>query len=402
MPRDARHSPRTVQVARTVALRFRNRRCITGFIFIARFASSVRRPVLVLLSRCGDCQYMVRRKGPRLGRSWLQHSHGSIFFHSACPYVDFEAKRGPVFLTFVSCQVAASLLSSWRRQTEDSLRHARDELEVKVGERTAELKNANETLLNQIAEQRRTEESLEITRTELARVARITTIGELTASIAHEVNQPLAAVVSNADACVAWLSHQNPNLGEARAAAERTVHGATRASEVIVQIRSLINKTTPERKRVHINEIIEDTVALVNFQGMRNNVSVAIELTPDLPVVFGDRIQLQQVVLNLMMNGIEAMTAVTDRPRKLLVRSQMQDAGQVHVSVQDSGIGVSAEVMARLFEPFFTTRSKGIGMGLPISRSIIEAHGGRLWAESTVSQGSIFQFMLPSADGPVA
>ncbi len=308
----------------------------------------------------------------------------------------------PFFLTFVSCQVAASLLSSWRRQTEDSLRHARDELEVKVGERTAELKNANETLRNQIAEQRRTEESLEITRTELARVARITTIGELTASIAHEVNQPLAAVVSNADACVAWLSHQNPNLGEARAAAERTVHGATRASEVIVQIRSLINKTTPERKRVHINEIIEDTVALVNLQGMRNNVSVAIELTPDLPVVFGDRIQLQQVVLNLMMNGIEAMTAVTDRPRKLLIRSQIQDAGQVHVSVQDSGIGVSAEVMARLFEPFFTTRSKGIGMGLPISRSIIEAHGGRLWAESTVSQGSIFQFMLPSADGPVA
>jgi signal transduction histidine kinase len=135
---------------------------------------------------------------------------------------------------------------------------------------------------------------------------------------------------------------------------------------------------------------------------MRNNVSVAIELTPDLPVVFGDRIQLQQVVLNLMMNGIEAMTAVTDRPRRVLIRSQMQDAGQVHVSVQDSGIGVSAEVMARLFEPFFTTRSKGIGMGLPISRSIIEAHGGRLWAESTVSQGSIFQFMLPSADGPVA
>jgi C4-dicarboxylate-specific signal transduction histidine kinase len=298
--------------------------------------------------------------------------------------------------------VAASLLSSWRRQTEDSLRHARDELEVKVGERTAELKNANETLLNQIAEQRRTEESLEITRTELARVARITTIGELTASIAHEVNQPLAAVVSNADACVAWLSHQNPNLGEARAAAERTAQGATRASEVIVQIRSLINKTTSERKRVHINEIIEDIVALVNLQGMRNNVSVAIELTPDLPVVFGDRIQLQQVVLNLMMNGIEAMIAVTDRPRKLLIRSQMQDAGQVHVSVQDSGIGVSAEVMARLFEPFFTTRSKGIGMGLPISRSIIEAHGGRLWAESTVSQGSIFQFMLPSADGPVA
>ena len=153
----------------------------------------------------------------------------------------------PFFLTFVACQVVANWLISWRRQTEDSLRRARDELEVRVGERTAELKNANDALLNQIAEQRRTEESLQITRTELARVARITTIGELTASIAHEVNQPLAAVVANADACVAWLSHENPNLVEARAAAERTVQGATRASEVIVRIRSLINKTAPER-----------------------------------------------------------------------------------------------------------------------------------------------------------
>ena len=306
----------------------------------------------------------------------------------------------PFFLTFVSCQVAASLLSSWRRQTEDSLRHARDDLELKVEERTAELKNANEALLNQIAEQRRTEESLEITRTELARVVRITTIGELTASIAHEVNQPLAAVVSNADACVAWLSHQNPNLGEARAAAERTVHGATRASEVIVQIRSLINKTTPERKRVHINEIIEDTVTLIHLQATRNDVSVATELAPDLPVVFGDKIQLQQVILNLTMNGIEAMTAVSDRPRQLLIRSRMQDGSQVLVSIQDSGVGLSAEVMARLFEPFFTTRSKGIGMGLPISRSIIEAHGGRLWAESAVSQGSVFQLTLPAAGGP--
>ena len=138
-------------------------------------------------------------------------------------------------------------------------------------------------------------------------------------------------------------------------------------------------------------------VALVSLQGMKNNVSVTMELMPDLPVVLGDRIQLQQVIMNLMMNGIEAMTAVTDRPRRLLIRSEMQDAGQVLVSIQDSGIGVSAEVMARLFEPFFTTRSKGIGMGLPICRSIIEAHGGRLWAESTVSEGSVFQFTLPSA-----
>jgi C4-dicarboxylate-specific signal transduction histidine kinase len=308
----------------------------------------------------------------------------------------------PFFLTFVACVLIANWVIGWRRQTEDSLRRARNQLEVRVGERTAELKSANEALLEQIAEQKRTEEALQITRTELARVVRITTIGELTASIAHEVNQPLAAVVANADACVAWLSHQNPNLVEARAAAERTTQGATRASEVIVRIRSLINKATPEKERVHINEIIQETVALAESQAARNDVSIVVDLAQELPVVLGDRIQLQQVILNLVMNGIESMTGTTDRARRLLIRSQIQNPEQVLVSVQDSGVGVTAEVMSRLFEPFFTTRSKGMGMGLPISRSIIESHGGKLWAESNGSQGSTFQFTLPSGGGPVA
>jgi len=308
----------------------------------------------------------------------------------------------PFFVTFVACQVVANWLISWRKETEDSLRRARDELEAKVAERTVELKDTNVALLNQMAEQKRTEEALQLTRTELARVVRITTIGELTASIAHEVNQPLAAVVANADACVAWLSHQTPNLVEARAAAERATQGATRASEVIVRIRSLINKATPEKARVQVNETIEEAVALADGQASRNNVSLLVELSPDLPVVLGDRIQLQQVILNLVMNGIEAMASVTDRPRQLIIRSRNQDAAQVCVSVQDCGVGVALDVMPRLFEPFFTTRSAGMGMGLPISRSIIEAHGGRLWAESTVSKGSVFQFTLPTAGGSIA
>lgn len=186
---------------------------------------------------------------------------------------------------------------------------------------------------------------------------------------------------------------------EARAAAERAVNGATRASDVIKRIRSLINKTPPEKVPVQLNEVIEEVVSLTEGQASRNNVSVAVELAPELPIVLGDRIQFQQVILNLMMNGIEAMAGVGDSQRQLHIKSCVPAVDRVCVSIRDTGIGVGAESMERLFEPFFTTRSEGIGMGLPISLSIIEAHGGRLWAESTIDQSSVFQFTLPTGQG---
>jgi C4-dicarboxylate-specific signal transduction histidine kinase len=341
----------------------------------------------------------------RTGPGWLAVvcSTLAVMYFFTPPLHSFavEARHWPVFLTFIACQVGVTQLISWRRRTEEAIRQARDELEIRVAERTIELKNANDALVRQMAEQKRTEETLQATRAELARAARITTIGELTASIAHEVNQPLAAVVANADACVAWLSREHPDLAEAQAAAERATQGATRASEVIARIRSLITKATPGKSRIQINRIIEQTAALAEGQATRNHVTIRLELSSDLPLVLGDSIQLQQVVLNLLVNGIEAMTTVADRPRALTFRSQCEGSTQIRVTVQDSGIGLSEQVMGRLFEPFFTTRTKGMGMGLSISRSIIEAHGGRLWAESNGS-GAIFQFTLPTGDGTAA
>src|SRR6185503_19044892 len=189
----------------------------------------------------------------------------------------------------------------------------------------------------QMAEQRRTEETLQATRTELARVVRITAIGEMAASIAHEVNQPLAAVVANADACVAWLTRQTPDLGEAKSAALRAVEGATRASQVIARIRSLISKGAPQREPVDINSLIEEALVLAKGQVVLNKISLSLLLDPALPLVSGDRIQLQQVLMNLIANAIDAMANVTGRERTLEIRSQRVHAQSISVSVQDSG-----------------------------------------------------------------
>src|SRR6267378_1887139 len=239
------------------------------------------------------------------------------------------------------------------------------------------------------------EQALRKAQAELARVTRVTTLGELTASIAHEVNQPLAAVIANAEACLRWLDRETPDLAAARRSVEWAISDASRASDVVRGVRALANKTDMERVPLDVNDIVREVIALVRRELISHSISLRTELAPDPPMILGDRVQLQQVMINLVMNGIEAMEPVLDRPRKLLIRSHRDDAQRMLVSVTDCGIGISRENADRLFKAFFTTKSGGMGMGLSICRSIMEAHGGRLWATANVAHGATFQFTLP-------
>ena len=220
------------------------------------------------------------------------------------------------------------------------------------------------------------------------------TMGELAASIAHEVNQPLAAVIANGNACLRWLAGEAPNLDEAREAARRIIRDGKRAGEVIARTRALSRKTETEKERLDLNEAIQEVVALVQGEVRRNRVALRLDLASDLPPVLGDRVQLQQVVLNLLMNGIEALSAVGDRPRALVISTQSGAVDQVRVTVQDSGSGLDPQSLDRIFEAFYTTKRGGMGMGLSISRSIVENHGGRLWAVANAGPGATFQFTL--------
>jgi PAS domain S-box-containing protein len=246
-----------------------------------------------------------------------------------------------------------------------------------------------------LTERKHVEGALRDAQTNLAHVVRITTLGELAASIAHEVNQPLAAVVANAEACLRWLDRRSPDLDAARRSVEWIIDDGNRASEVIRRVRALANKTDIEKVPLDVNDVVSEVIALVQRELISHQVSLRTEFAPALPTILGDRVQLQQVIINLVMNGIEAMQSVTDRPRELVIRSRQDETQQVLVSVTDCGVGIAAENAGRLFNAFFTTKSSGMGMGLSICRSIVEAHNGRLWATANGPHGATFQFTLP-------
>jgi PAS domain S-box-containing protein len=250
-----------------------------------------------------------------------------------------------------------------------------------------------------LSERKHAEQVLRDTQTNLAHVMRITTLGELTASIAHEVNQPLAAVVINAGACLSWLDRGTPDLDAVRRSVEWIIDDGNRASEVIRRVRGLAKKTDLEKVPLDVNDVVWEVIALMQRELISHRASLQMELAPALPMVLGDRVQLQQVIINLVMNGVEAMQSVTDRPRELMIRSRQDETHQVLVSVTDCGVGISAENADRLFNAFFTTKSSGMGMGLSICRSLVEAHGGRLWATANVPHGTTFQLTLPANTG---
>lgn len=247
-----------------------------------------------------------------------------------------------------------------------------------------------------ITERKLAELALQESQAALARVARVATLGEFTASIAHEINQPLAAVATNASASLHWLAAHPPNLGEARAAMSNAMKEANRASGVIERLRILLKKTPPELRPLDVNEVIREVLALAHRQLVAGGVTIRTKLGGDVPVVIGDRIQLQQVMLNLIMNAIDAMLATQDRPRTLVIKSA-KDEDNVVVEFQDSGKGLDPRQASRIFESFFTTKPEGIGLGLSISRSIVESHGGCLSAAPGCGQGAVFQVILPKA-----
>jgi PAS domain S-box-containing protein len=242
---------------------------------------------------------------------------------------------------------------------------------------------------------KQSQEALRNTQAELANMARVMTLGQLTASIAHEVNQPLSGIITNASTCLRMLDADPPNIDGARETARRTIRDGNRASEVIARLRALFSKRQAATEPVDLNEAAREVIALLLSKLQRNNVSLRSELADDLPLVTGDRVQLQQVIMNLLQNASDAMNNVHDRARQLLIQTQQDDADLVRLTVQDSGIGLDPQTVSRLFDPFYTSKNNGMGIGLSVSRSIIENHGGKIWAKPNDGPGAMFSFSIP-------
>jgi signal transduction histidine kinase len=294
-----------------------------------------------------------------------------------CERGDFPTETDRMLLTVAANHAATAFLSAnlvhERRRAEDEVRKARDELEMKVMERTAELQR---------------------TMAELTHMNRVATVGVLSASIAHEINQPLTAIVMEAGAAQQWLTWKEPNIEKARGSLDRIESASHRAGEIITSLRGMFKKETQARNPIDINKLIFTVLAIVRHELQKDGVELRTQLDESLPAPQGDRVQLQQVVLNLVLNAIEAMRSVA--PRILSIRSCVSQPNFVSVAVEDTGAGIDPSIQDRIFNPTFTTKERGMGIGLSICHSIIESHGGRIWVTQGIDRGSIFQFELPT------
>jgi len=314
----------------------------------------------------------------------------AFYYYFLAPMHSLAANEIPRFISFAVSLLFVGLLTSAQRNATESLKRAHDHLQGVV----QDLQRTNEALQAESSERKRAEEKLQQAQADLAHVSRVTTMGEFTASLAHEVNQPIAAAVTNANTCLRWLSRDSPDLEEARAAAMRIVNDGTRAAEIISRVRLLFQKGAPKRELIDLNEVVREMIVLLRSETVRYNISVGADLAFDLPRLLADRVQLQQVMMNLMLNGIDAMKNV-DGSRELIITSRRSDNEHVLVSVSDSGVGLPPDQTDQIFKAFFTTKPHGTGMGLSISRSIIESHGGRLWFGNNSPRGASFYMDLP-------
>ncbi|MDB6094410.1 MAG: His Kinase (Phospho-acceptor) protein [Verrucomicrobia bacterium] len=341
-------------------------------------------------------------KGPGLLAASI--SSAAIGFHFIPPpYSNSSDTSDLIRVAVISVGVfVVSWISGRQRQAEQLLQQARDELEEKVAERTAELRRANEALQAEITERKAAEEALHTMQAQLAHVSRVTMLGELTASIAHEVNQPLGAIINYASASRRLLASEHGEKASVDHALSKIVEDAHRASDVIARIRALSKKKPTEKTSCAVDDLINDVVAIANYEMRTRGVRIQVDLAPGLPRLQIDRIQIQQVLLNLMINGAEAMesTPAKDRAIEISVRSGSADGDStLLVCIRDHGMGVPPADEDRLFAPFYSTKSQGLGLGLAISRSIIEAHSGRLSLVPNDGAGATFQILIPVNEG---
>jgi len=305
------------------------------------------------------------------------------------PFYSFaiNATAESYFVAFVLCAFTASWVSSSRKRSAEALQMAHDELELRVLERTEELRKSN-------AELQEREKALLRSQAELARLSRVMSMGELTASIAHEINQPLTAVVTHGHACLEWLSANPPNVSKALQTTERIIQDGTRASEVLSRIRTLFKNESSAKAVLDIHQLIEEVTWFVRDEATNRGIVIRKELRPGVPLVTADRVQIQQVLLNLVMN---AMDALSEKPgnKEIVIGTLRNRESEILITVEDTGVGLPVENAERVFEPFFTTKSHGIGLGLSISRSIAESHAGTLRAEPRKGGGAVFTISLP-------